>query len=206
MIDLTNKIFDRLMVIEKSGQYIAPSGCKEPTWLCICECGNKCIVRGSQLRSGNTKSCGCLKRDIFYNTITKHNFCDKERLYKIWNNMRSRCLVKSSSLYNLYGGRNITVCKEWNSYLKFRSWALDNGYKEGLSLDRIDVNGNYEPDNCRWVTIKQQQNNKSTNHYLTYNNETHTMMEWSEIRKINYYTLRSRIRSGWNIGRALNYE
>ena len=114
--------------------------------------------------------------------------------------------MKNSSHYNLYGGRNITICKEWDDYLKFRNWALNNGYKEDLSLDRIDVNGNYGPDNCRWVTIKQQQNNKSTNHYLTYNNETHTMMEWSEIRKINYYTLRSRIRNGWNVGRALNYE
>jgi hypothetical protein len=99
------------------------------------------------------------------------------------------------------------VCKEWDNYDVFRKWSLDNGYKHGLTLDRIDTNGDYTPENCRWETWKTQQNNRRNNHYITYNGITHTMKEWSEIIGINYSTLRNRINQyGWSIGRALGYE
>lgn len=216
MIDLTGwKMWEhgvpysRLTVIEKAGQYVSPGGLKEPLWLCECGCSEhtRLTLRGSQIRSGQTKSCGCLKTEAFQNVITKHGFGDKENLYGHWLNMRFRCNSPAYEKYDCYGGRGISICAEWDDYAIFREWALNNGYKEGLTLDRIDVNGNYEPNNCRWVTWKTQQNNKRNNHYLTYNGVTHTMKEWSEIRGINYGTLKGRINNyGWSIGRALEYE
>lgn len=207
MIELTGKKIGRLTVIRRNGQYISPKGKKEPLWLCKCDCGIEVTERGSQLRNGKVKSCGCLKREQFIKMVTKHGFRDDENIYRHWLNMRNRCNNTRYSKYHLYGGRGIKVCKEWDDYDEFRKWSLKNGYKEGLTLDRINTNGDYEPTNCRWVNWKTQQNNKRNNHYITYNNETHTMMEWSEIRNINYSTLRNRINTyKWSIGRALEYE
>jgi hypothetical protein len=118
--------------------------------------------------------------------------------------MKARCYRKSTAPYARYGGRGITVCDEWrNSFTSFRDWALSNGYAEGLSLDRIDYNGNYEPSNCRWVTIKEQENNRCNNNRIEYNGEIRTISEWSEILGISQYALRHRIQRGWSIERAL---
>lgn len=216
MIDLTGwKMWEhgipdsRLVVIERFGQYVSPSGFKEPLWLCECNCEKhtQLILRGSQIRSGRTKSCGCLKVEITKKIMTKHGFGDKENLYKHWLNMRNRCNNKNYEHYDCYGGRGITICSEWNDYALFREWALNNGYREGLTLERINVNENYCPENCTWATWDEQQNNRRSNHYITYNGETHTMSEWAKIRGINYYTLRNRISQyNWDIGRALEYE
>ena len=199
----------RLTIIKKVGQHISPNGTKEPLCLCECNCSehNKLTLRGSQIRSGITKSCGCLKKEVFVDMVTKHGFGDKENIYKHWLNMRNRCNNPNYKYYDAYGGRGISICEDWNDYATFRRWSLDNGYKYGLTLDRINTNENYTPNNCRWVTWKTQQNNKRNNHYITYNGVTHTMKEWSEIRNINYNTLRSRVNQcGWSIGRALEYE
>lgn len=199
----------KLTVIERCGSYISPNGTIEPLWLCECGCEehNRLTLRSSQIKNGKTKSCGCINAERFRNMVTKHGFGDKENLYRHWLNMRFRCNSPNYEKYDCYGGRGIKVCDEWDNYAVFRQWALNNGYKEGLTLERIDVDGNYEPNNCKWATWKEQQNNKRSNHYLTYSGETHTMAEWSEIRNINYGTLRSRINNyGWSIGRALEYE
>ena len=127
-----------------------------------------------------------VKKEVIVDMVTKHGFGDKENIYKHWLNMRNRCNNPNYKYYDAYGGRGISICEDWNDYATFRRWSLDNGYKYGLTLDRINTNENYTPNNCRWVTWKTQQNNKRNNHYITYNGVTHTMKEWSEIRNINW--------------------
>ncbi len=129
-------------------------------WHCKCDCGNECDVRSSSLISGHTKSCGCLRPKV----ITKHGDYGS-RLYWVWRGMKSRCKNPKHKEYKHYGGRGITFCKDWNDYSKFKEWAIASGYDKNArqydcTIDRIDVDGNYEPNNCRWVDMKIQQNNK----------------------------------------------
>ena len=129
------------------------------------------------------------------------------RLYRIWSNMKTRCENPNRKDYKRYGQRGVKVCEEWSDFLTFYEWAINNGYKDGLTLDRIDANSNYEPSNCRWATAKEQGNNRTNNHLITYNGETKTIAQWAEERNINHDTLYSRInRMNWDIGRALGYE
>ena len=130
----------------------------------------------------------------------------KTRLYNIWCNMKARCYNQKNHRYPLYGGRGIKVCDEWvNNYNNFYKWAVKNGYQDNLTIDRIDVDGNYEPNNCRWTTQKEQCNNQRRNHYLTYKGKTQSMSKWAEEIGINYSTLRHRINKlGWDIEKALN--
>lgn len=128
---------------------------------------------------------------------------DNHRLYHIWYDVHRRCEDVRRSDYERYGGRGISVCPEWSSYRPFREWALANGYKPGLSLDRRDNDGNYSPDNCRWATAKQQNNNKRSNHIIELNGQRHTMAEWAEITGIKYTTIRKRAREGWPAERIL---
>ena len=126
------------------------------------------------------------------------------KLYRTFSGMLDRCRCKTTTGYKNYGGRGIKVCDEWvGNYMAFMEWALANGYKEGLELDRIDVNGNYCPENCRWITHKQNNNNTRRNHFLTYNGKTHTLAEWSEITSIKYPTLVHRVESGWSAEKVL---
>ena len=178
-------------------------------WLCQCECGNIKVVRADSLKNGSIKSCGCLKREISSKVNTKHKLINC-RLYDIWNGMKSRCCTQSCSGYKHYGGRGISVCDEWkNDFMSFYNWAMTNGYnpkaKKGeCTLDRIDHNGNYEPSNCRWITIQEQQRNTSKNTIITYKNETYCISEWSEILGINKNTIFTRIFNGWSVEKALS--
>lgn len=125
------------------------------------------------------------------------------RLYRVWDGMISRCHREKYHSYKRYGGRGITVCDEWrNDFHAFYEWAIRNGYHEGLSIDRIDNDKGYSPDNCRWVTMKVQGNNKRSNHYIEYNGETHTIAEWSEILGIPRNVLYHRFERGWSVKRA----
>lgn len=126
------------------------------------------------------------------------------RLHRIWSAMHERCERKSHEYFHCYGGRGIKVCEEWNDYKKFREWALNNGYAENLTLDRINVNDNYCPENCRWADWEIQQNNKRSNHNLTYEGQTKTISEWSRFTGINKTTIRARIASGWSADDVLN--
>ena len=126
-----------------------------------------------------------------------------ERVYRIWKSMKKRCENPNYKWYANYGGRGIRVCDEWQKFEPFYEWATSNGYAENLTIDRIDVNGNYEPNNCRWVDMTTQSNNKRTNRNITFNNETHTMKEWSEILGIKYSTLESRLnKHKWSVEKA----
>ena len=169
---------------------------------CQCDCGNITYIYPSFFKNGGIKSCGCLIHQTPYNATHKMS---KESIYHVWETMRLRCNSPKNHKYYMYGARGIKVCDEWNNdFLKFKEWALNNGYSKGLSLDRIDNNGNYSPDNCRWATRKQQQRNRRNNVIITYNGKTQTLIEWSEELNMSYKALRERYRSGWDINKIFN--
>lgn len=185
--NLVGRKYGRLTVLkkgEKKGKRI--------TWLCLCECGNKRIVTGENLKKGNTKSCGCYSLQRIKETNTTHGE-SKTRLFKILQKMKERCLNENSKHYIDYGGRGISICKEWlnkeSGYLNFKTWALQNGYKKNLSIDRINNDGNYEPKNCRWVSSKIQANNRRSNRFVEYKGQRKTVAEWAEIAGISYNAL-----------------
>ncbi len=156
MIDLTGQRFGRLTVVERHGK--GTDG--HALWLCVCECGETTIAASNDLTLGKKKSCGCLRKQI-NSTIHKTHGKKNTKLYYVWQRMKQRCHYPKSKDFSFYGGRGITVCEEWkNNFQAFYDWAMSNGYFDGLTLDRIDVNGNYEPSNCRWVTMKVQCNNR----------------------------------------------
>lgn len=135
--------------------------------------------------------------------LIKHGMSDT-KLYKTWHNMRSRCDNPKATKYHLYGGKGITVCKEWDeSFEAFYDWSMKNGYKEGLTIDRIDGDGNYEPNNCRWTTYKEQANNTAQNNVITYKGITMNAVQWAEKLNMNYNTFTERLRRGWSIERAI---
>lgn len=199
--DLTGQRFGKLTVVRRDKDYVSPKGYVAVNWLCKCDCGEYAIVRGCNLKSGASQSCGC-ERTIHPNRL-RHGDAHT-RLHNIWQGMRTRCNNQNDASYRWYGGRGICVCEEWNSYEPFRDWAYENGYDDSLSIDRIDVNGNYEPNNCRWADTVTQANNTRSNHVLDFNNQSHTMAEWSRITGLPYSKIKSRInKCGWDVERAL---
>lgn len=170
-------------------------------WLCECDCEKhtRIIVKAADLVNGHKKSCGCHR----YGNHYIHGMANS-RLQNIYYKMLERCYKPSCKSYKNYGGRGIKVCDEWrNNFVEFAKWALENGYAEHLTLDRIDNLHGYSPDNCRWATFKQQENNKTTNHFLTYNNESHTLSEWGEITGINQDAIFARLKLGWSVEKTL---
>ena len=198
--DLTGLRFGMLVVI---GRKVAKG---RGYWVCKCDCGNETTARTDSLKSGHTSSCGCLSRTKRREALTTHGHWGS-RLYSIWHGMIQRCTNPNNANYIRYGGRGIHVCAEWkNSFESFFEWATDNGYDDNLSIERIDNDGNYCPQNCRWATMEEQANNRRTSYTITFNGETHTLSEWAKITGINRSTLMSRLASGWEIERVLSPE
>lgn len=182
--NLVGKRFGRLTVIR-----FVEAKSENRYWECKCDCGNTIVRNTHHLKA--IKSCGCLALE----TRTKHNM-SHSRLYGIWQNMKDRCFNTNNDRFNLYGGRGIQVCDDWLDFNKFKLWALANDYSDNLTLDRIDVNGNYEPSNCRWTTRLTQSNNTRQNRHIVINGEDRTMAEWARIYGINYQTLQFRLKKG----------
>ena len=201
--DITGQKFGRLTVVKRAG-----TKDNQAMWLCRCDCGNEIIVQGGNLRNGNTKSCGCYQRDMSREVHTRHNG-SYSRLYGVWACMVQRCTNPNNRSYKRYGARDIKVCDEWFDFGTFQEWAMSNGYnpnaKRGeCTLDRIDNNNGYSPDNCRWINIQKQCQNTRKNHDITINGETHCMSEWARIYNIKRETIKDRIlRLGWDEIKAI---
>ena len=202
-INRTGERFGRLTVV----RFVGTGKNWVGIWECVCDCGNTVNVQYNNLHGGTTKSCGCLKLEKLIKRSTKHGLTGGQghytRLYRIWLNMRRRCLSKSSSDYRYYGGRGISVSDEWDDYSVFHLWANENGYQDDLTLERKDNDGNYEPLNCRWATRKEQARNTRQNRLITFNGQTKTMAEWAEYLSISHVMLRMRFHRGWPVERAL---
>lgn len=188
--DLTGQKFGRLTAIG-----IDDRGVKRTYYFCQCECGSIKSVRSDSLIDGTIRSCGCMKREQDRTNLTanhKHKM-SRTRPYEIWQGMKGRCYNPHDARYDRYGGRGITVCDEWrNDFGAFYGWALENGYADDLTIDRIDNDKGYSPDNCRWADVETQCRNRSSNINITIGNATKTLTEWCEIFELPYQTIRAR--------------
>lgn len=195
--DLSGKQFEHCRVVDFA--FVK----KRAYWNCVCECGNKFIASGSELSRGSVTACGC-RQKLGWGTNKTHGLTNT-RLHRIWNAMKQRTINPKNKYYCNYGGRGIKVCEEWfNDFISFYNWAIDNGYSDNLSIDRIDVNGNYEPSNCRWATKTEQMNNCRNTRFYEYDNKSLTLSEWSKITCIPYSILSHRINIyGWSVSKAL---
>jgi hypothetical protein len=183
--DITGQKFGRLTALCRIGKTKG----RISIWECQCECGQKHNAIISQLRNGTVKSCGCLQR-------VDHPVA-KERLFNIWQGMRQRCNNPNANFYEYYGAKGVKICQEWNEYKAFKQWAVENGYDEGLSIDRIDVDGGYNPNNCRWISLREQQSNKSNNVFVLYQDEDITLAELSRRTGLSLPMLHRRYHAGY---------
>lgn len=198
LIDLTGQRFGKLEVLSMEGvdKY------RSAKWLCKCDCGNTCVVTSNNLRRGQTQSCGCLRVEKASSTATHR--MSRSRIYRIWCDMKNRCYNPNVPNYHNYGGRGIKVCNEWLDPTTFIAWANESGYADNLTIERIDIDGDYEPSNCKWITLKEQQWNKTTSKYITIDGETKCLREWCEQFGMNYRTVHHRIKYlGWEPKKAL---
>lgn len=209
LIDLTGQKFGALTVVKRNGT----AGNGDAIWECKCDCGKMHCVNASSLKSGNTKSCGCMASELRSAPHLKHGK-SKTRLYHVWHSMVQRCNNADHKAFCDYGGRGIKVCAEWQGekgFENFERWALKNGFDENAprgvcTLDRINVNDGYSPNNCRWADMSAQGNNKRDNFTIEYNGEVHTLSEWSHITGISRYAISRRINAGWSVEKALNIK
>lgn len=206
--DLTGKTFGRLQVISFAGVIN-----KNSQWNCICLCGKEVVKAGGSMYRGSTLSCGCLKQEMLVQKKTTHGETAKGQLtpeFNTWAKLRRRCNNPKDKAYKLYGGRGIKVCDRWDN--SFENFLIDMGRKPSPkhSIDRINNNGHYEPNNCRWATLKEQSRNKRTNIWLTHNEETLLIEDWAAKVKIKADVLRHRYRVGWTpeeiLSTPLNYR
>ena len=201
-IDLTGLRFGRLTVLSQAETTFTAGGRPVRRWNCRCDCGNTIVTTRQNLRKGDTRSCGCLKLEETKKRLTTHGE-SKSVLYKRWKAMKKRCQNPNNSDYSHYGGRGIKVCEEWQDYANFRDWALSHGYSDELSIDRIDVDGDYEPNNCRFISMKEQCNNRSNNLMVAHDGHVYTLSELAEAKGIHYSTLYERLKRGMSVDDAI---
>lgn len=188
-VDLTGKKFGRLLAVCRD-----PSR-KDPHYICVCECGKSSSVLGRNLTKGGVRSCGCLRREATSRINVKHRM-STHPVYQAWSRIRGRCFNPNADDFCHYGGRGITVAPEWLEFERFRDDMLPT-WKPGLSIERLDVNGNYEPGNCVWATQAEQTRNKRVTVYVDTPKGRMKLIEAAEISGINHMTLRSRVHAGW---------
>ena len=203
--DVTGQRFGRLTAIRFTGKYTKPSN--NAIWLFRCDCGNLVERRRVSVESTKTPSCGCYVREHARNLNLTHGG-RHDRLYLVWMDMRRRCRDPKDANYERYGGRGITVCDEWQDYETFRKWAYSTGYDKTApghqcTIDRIDTNGNYSPENCRWADAKTQCNNKRNNVLIEFDGRVQTASQWADETGIDDKTITRRIKSGWTVEKAL---
>lgn len=193
---MVGNVYSRLTVISEGPR--TRGG--ERRWKCACECGEFAVVRQSSLKNGHTTSCGCYRLDVLRAKLTKgHDRGSPE--YASWNSLRDRCNNVNNSRYFQYGGRGISVCDEWGD---FQNFYRDMGDRpSGTSIDRINVDGDYCKENCRWATSTEQANNKTNNVKICFNGETKTIADWARHIGVKYGTLQARLKRGWSVERAL---
>jgi len=198
-------------LIRKTGRKLNKSGkSKQSYGLFLCSYCNKEVERG--LGNGKThQSCGCVRYKLIAKALVTHGDSKNghtTKLYSIWASMKNRCYNENDSAYGNYGGRRIKICKEWkNDYKWFKKWAINNGYRNDLTIDRIDNDGNYKPENCKWSTVKEQNRNTRSNRMITYKGKTHCIAEWVEILRISRSVLYDRLYTlGWSVERAFTQK
>ena len=191
--DLTGQKFNMLTAIKIAER-------NPLKWECICDCGNVCKVRANNLTRGKQKSCGCLS----HKGNPTHKQC-YTRVYRIYAKIKRRCFAEDDPSYPRYGGRGITMCDEWReSFESFANWSYANGYRDDLSIDRIDNNGNYTPDNCRWADSYSQANNKRNNRFISYQGKTQTLANWCKEKNMSYNVVWFRLSQGWTFEDAIS--
>lgn len=195
-IDLTGQKFNMLTVLEKASTINGIT-----TWKCKCDCGNITFVRGGNLKNNLVKSCGCLKHKKRNTHHLSHT-----KLFRTWNGIKRRCYYTKDKSYPDYGGRGITICDEWkDDFIAFYNWAMENGFNDSLSIERINVDGNYNPQNCRWATAKEQANNRRSCVMISYNGKTQNLTKWCEELDLNYKRVHNRMfKKGWDFEKAIN--
>lgn len=211
-IDRIGEVIGRLTIIDIAPDRFDKRGKPRQYWVCRCECGAVKEIRNDGLNGKRTMSCGCLQRDrasqINRGRTDGFKYGDsRERIHNIWYLIKFRCEDPASPSFHNYGGRGIRMCEEWSDgitgYFKFKEWSLNNGYREGLSIDRINNNGDYSPENCRWVDTYTQGNNKRNNVLIEYGGRTQTLSQWARELGVPTKNLHNRIRVlGWDIERA----
>lgn len=203
--DLTGQTFGRLKVVKR----VSEIGVGLIKWLCVCDCGEQTTVSAGDLKSGHTQSCGCFRRERSRQLSTIHGL-SRSSEHRIWSGMIFRCENPNATRWDRYGGRGIKVCDRWrygeDGLTGFECFLSDMGSRPSPqhSIDRYDHDGDYEPDNCRWATERQQQNNRSTNRRISYKGRTRTLSQWARAYEMNTSVLWRRLRKGWTIEAALN--
>lgn len=199
-IDISGQRFGMLTAIKMVGK----NERNNALWLCMCDCGGECVRATVELRKRDNHSCGCMAKEHLRKMSDKNitHEMTGSRIYGCYKGMMSRCYRPNDIHFPAYGGRGIIVCDEWKNNSKaFIDWALTNGYSDDLTIERIDVNGNYEPSNCKWIPMSEQYDNKQKNIMIEWNGEKHCAAYWSRVTGINANTIRWRYKHGWDVER-----
>ena len=206
--DLTGKRFGKLVVVKRLPTHITEAGNRVSLWECQCDCGNTTQVVHSNLTKGVTQSCGCLQRKLLSERVSKHRK-RQTRLYNIYANMKQRCYNQNNKSYRNYGGRGIKICDEWigqDGFSNFYKWAINHEYNDNLTIDRIDVNDDYKPANCRWATIEQQSNNQRKTVWIEISGNKKSLKQWTNFMGWKYGTYEARHLKGKEIFNAEELE